>query len=246
MTRNCLVLVVLVLVTILTNAPGQESSRKLSTEPDPAATKLMADTHDSWAHWEDFPGFTGDLEVNLDGKISNGTVQVSPDGKVKVHLAVPAAQSFAQEVLASIVGHRLGQRLNLNAPCVFVDENTTHPLGRAVRVLGDAPGTSYRIRDREVIEVNRLMGNVRYTHIILENRQNKDRKHLTVSFVANMWDAKTGALRRTDTNHQTWERIGRFDLPSAVTRVRAGAENTLEVGKLKLSNLRLGVGSLQN
>src|SRR5262249_48614590 len=159
--------------------------------------------HDSWARWDDFPGFTADLEVNIEGTVSTGHVEVSPSGKVKVEAAAPAAQTFAQEVLVSIVGHRLGQRLDVNAPCVFVDQNAAYPLGRAVHVLGDAPGTSYRIRDRQVLEVNRLMGNVRYTHIILENRRNIDQKHLTISFVANSWDATTGALRRTDTNHQT-------------------------------------------
>jgi hypothetical protein len=251
MNRYCLALVVLIAGAIVINAVGQGTSAKAlepaqekgAAKADPAATKLMSDTHDSWAHWEDFPGFTGDLEVNLDGKISKGQVQVSRDGKVKVQVAVAGAQAFAEEVLVSLVGHRLGQRLDVNAPCAFVDDVTTHPLGRAVHVLKDDPGTTYRIRDREVVEVNRRMGNVRYTHIILENRPNKDKKHLTVSFVANMWDAKTGALRRTDTNHQSWERIGNFDLPVAVTRIRAGADNVLEVGTLKLSNLRVGMGS---
>jgi hypothetical protein len=247
MNRYQLALGGLLAGAILVGALGQETSKKGSepprekgaVQPDAAATKLMSETHDSWARWDDFPGFTGDLEVNIEGTISNGHVEVSPSGKVKLQVAVPAAQSFAQEVLVSIVGHRLGQRLDVNAPCVFVDDNTTYPLGRAVHVLNDAPGTSYRIRDRQVLEVNRLMGNVRYTHIILENRRNVDQKHLTISFVANSWDAATGALRRTDTNHQTWQRIGKFDLPMAVTRVRAGTDNGLQVGTLKLSNLRL-------
>jgi hypothetical protein len=83
------------------------------------------------------------------------------------------------------------------------------------------------------------VGDVRYTHIVLENRLSEDRKHLTVSFVANVRDAKTGALRRTDSNHQTWQRAGRFDPPEAVTRIRAAGDDRLEVGVLKLSNAKL-------
>lgn len=242
----CFALVMLVISAIPLNAPGQEISKKANEgadKADPAATKLMSDTHSSWAHWEDFPGFTADLEVNQDGKIAKGSVQVSPQGKVTLDLAAPGARSWAKEVLVSIVGHRLGQRLDVNTPCAFVDDDKSHPLGRAVRVIGDPPGTSYRIRDQQVIEVNRLMNGMRYTHIVLENRQNKDKKHLTTSFAANMWDAKSGALLRTDFNHQTWDRIGKFDVPVAVTRITSQGNSKLEIGTLKLSNIKLTAAS---
>ncbi|QDU95695.1 DUF3386 family protein [Lignipirellula cremea] len=160
----------------------------------------------------------------------------------ELKLPAPAAETFAKAILNSIVGHRLDRRLDVGEPCAFVDEVTNHPLGRAVRVLKDGPGTNYRIRDKEVIQVNRTMGGVRYTHTILENEHNVDMKHLTVAYVADLWDAKTGALVRTDTNHQTWIRVGKFDLPEVVTRIRATPDHGLEVGTLKLSNLKLGVG----
>ena len=179
MNRSFLLPVLFLAVTgpILVNSLAQETSSKSlesrpenkNLKPDAAATKLMSDTHDHWAHWDDFPGFAADVEVNLNGDLSKGRVQVSPKGKVELQLPGTAPESFAKEVLVSIVGHRLGQRLDVDEPCAFLDEVVTHPLGRAVRVLKDDPGTSYRIRDKQVIQVNRSIGNTLYTHTILEN-----------------------------------------------------------------------------
>ena len=68
---------------------------------------------------------------------------------------------------------------------------------------------------------------------------------MTVAYVANMWDAKTLAhfLRTDATCTKGGNASGQFDLPEAVTRIRSGGDNALEVGTLKLSNLKLGVGS---
>ncbi|QDU95659.1 hypothetical protein [Lignipirellula cremea] len=93
-----LALVMFVTVSTLENSWAQETSKKplesqpegKPLQPDAAATRLMSDTHDHWAHWTDFPGVTADVEVNLNGDISRGRVQVSPKGKVELKLTANA------------------------------------------------------------------------------------------------------------------------------------------------------------
>ena len=205
---------------------------------DPAATKLLADARAARATWENFPGFSADVEVNLDGKVTRGQVEVSAKGEVTLKLEKGAAADWARPTLRSIVGHRLDNSADLETPCAFLDDNAHHPLGRAIRVLNDEFHSSYRIRDRQVIVVNRALRDTRFTITVLENRLSAEKKFLPVSYVVNTWAAEGGALRSSAAHHQTWQRVGRFDLPHTATVVTASA-GKLEARALKLSNFRL-------
>jgi hypothetical protein len=198
---------------------------------DPAATKLLADARAARANWDHFPGFTAEVEVNVEGKRSLGKVEVSSKGKVHLDLKGPA-QEWARRMISSIVGHRLDDASTLDTPCAFADDVTEHPMGRAIRVLNDEFHSSYRIRDRQVIEVNRRMADSRFTITVLENRRNAEQKYLPASYVVNTWGLKDGALIRSTTHHNTWQRVGKYDLPLACTIVEASA------GKLVNRTLR--------
>jgi hypothetical protein len=208
--------------------------------PDPAATKLLADARAARANWTNFPGFTADVAVNIDGKVTRGRVTVRHNGKLKLDLGGGNAEKWARGVLGSTVGHRLDDSASLKTPCAFADHDTDHPLGRAVRVLNDEFHSSYRIRDRQIIVVNRQMKEhgVRFTITVLENRQNAEKKYLPACFVVNTWDIKTGSLRRSEAHHQTWTRVGDFDLPRRTTVVTAGTGKQ-EARSITLSNHKL-------
>ena len=126
----------------------------------------------------------------------------------------------------------------LNTPCAFPDDDRDHPLGRAVRVLNDEFHSSYRIRDRQIIVVNRQMGSVRFTITVMENERNAEKQFLPGCFVVNTWDTQTDALRSSSTHRQTWQRIGKYDLPATITVVTATA-GKLEARSLKLTDPKL-------
>ncbi len=214
---------------------GQKKEARLTA--DPAATKLLADARAARANWDDFPGFTADVEVNVEGKRTTGKLEVSSKGKVKLDMQGPE-KDWARRMISSIVGHRLDDGTTLNTPCTFADDVIDHPMGRAIRVLNDEFHSSYRIRDRQVIEVNRRMGETRFTITVLENRQNAEKKYLPASYVVNTWMVKTGALRGSVTHHNTWKRVGKFDLPLACTIVSASA-GKLDNRTLTFSNHKL-------
>jgi hypothetical protein len=219
---------------------GKASGEKSSVKADPAATKLLAEARKARVNWEDFPGFTADLTVNFAGKVSKGKVIVQATGRLKLELTDAAMRSWAQGVLGSTVAHRLDNSAELKTPCAFADDVTDHPLGRAIRVLNDEFHSSYRIRDRQVIVVNREMksAGIRFTITVMENRLNKEKRYLPKNFVVHTWDTKTGALRSSEDHHQTWKRVGKFDLPLATTVVTATAGKVV-ARSLKLSNFQL-------
>jgi hypothetical protein len=204
----------------------------------PAATKLLADARAARALYENFPGFSADIEVNLDGKATRGHVEVSEKGKTNLTLDNPDGVKWAKNSLESIIAHRLSSGPDEETPCAFDDADEHHPLGRAVRVLNDEFHSSYRIRDRQVIVVNRQMPGARFTITVLKNIVTKENKFLPASFIVNTWDAKTNALTSSEAHHQTWQRIGAFDLPKETLSVKATA-NKQESRSLQLSHIRL-------
>jgi hypothetical protein len=186
---------------------------KRGGKPDanPEATKLLADAREARANWVDFPGFTAQVAVNVEGTIHKGTVEV--DSKGKVNLTIDGDEKgWAKAMLASIVGHRMDDGTTLTTPCAFADDVTHHPLGRAIKVLNDEFHSSYRIRDRQVIEVVRQMKDTRFTITVMQNRLNEEKKYLPAHYVVNYWDAKSGALKKSVTHYNTWKRVGKFDL----------------------------------
>ena len=79
---------------------------------------------------------------------------------------------------------------------------------------------------------------VRFTIVVMENRLNEEQQYLPAHFVVNTWDVATGTLKSSETNHQTWQRVGSFDLPATVRTVTATA-GKLETRTLTLSNHKL-------
>jgi hypothetical protein len=182
-------------------------------EANPEATKLLADAREARANWVDFPGFSAKVAVNVEGTIHKGTVEV--DSKGKVNLTIDGDEKgWAKAMLASIVGHRMDDGTTLTTPCAFADDVVHHPLGRAIKVLNDEFHSSYRIRDRQVIEVVRQMKDTRFTITVMQNRLNAEKKYLPAHYVVNYWDAKSGALKKSVTHYNSWKRVGKFDLPA--------------------------------
>jgi uncharacterized GH25 family protein len=210
---------------------------KARPREDPEASKLLTEARGTRAVWNDFPGFTADVVANVDGKPATGKLEVSAKGKATLTLEGPAAE-WARATLKSTVAHRMPGGASQETPCAFPDEVTDHPLGRAVRVLNDEFHSSYRIRDRQILVVNRRMGGSRFTITVIENKQNEEKKYLPAVYVVNTWDPKTEALKSSVTHHETWVRVGKFDLPATLLAVRASA-GKLEAKSLKLSNHRL-------
>jgi hypothetical protein len=215
------------------------AGEKTKTSADAAATKLLADARAARALYHDFPGFSADVEVNLDGKVTRGQVEVSGKGKVALKMDNAAAEKWAKGTLASTISHRLDNGApEEDTPCDFVDNDEQHPLGRAIHAIDDDLHSSYRIRDRQVIVVNRQMPGSRFTITVVENVRSREKKFLPTCFVVNTWNTKTDALTSSETHHQTWQRVGAFDLPKDTLTVKATA-GKLESRGLKLSNVRL-------
>jgi hypothetical protein len=212
---------------------------------DPAATKLLAEARAARAVWKNFGGFKADIAVNDNGAVHKGAVEVSATGKVALKLnAGEELQKWTRREIASLVAHRLPGTETLKTPCAFLDsKDQHHPLGRAVRVLNDELHSSYRIRDRQIIEVNRTGKEGRFTITVLESQLNKDKQFLPISYVFDSWDPKTGQIANAVAEHLTWQHVGGFDMPATqliVTTSASGRDSRL----ITFSNIAVPTGRL--
>ncbi len=215
-----------------------------AAQEDPAATKLLADARAARAVWRNFPGFAADLAVNHDGRVTKANVTVDAKGKVQLDMEDGDLKNWARRQVASLVAHRLPGATELSTPCAFADQVLDHPQGRAIRVLNDELHSSYRIRDRQILEVNRSMGETRFTITVLDNMWTKEKQCLPLAYVVNTWDVKSGQLRSSSAHHDTWTRLGDFDLPVTIGVVTA-TPGQLESRSLTFSNHRLGGNGAQ-
>ena len=216
------------------SAPGE-------AKPDAAATKLLADARAARAEWAHFPGFTADVEVNLNGQVFHGKIQVDAKGKVTFQDLDPTAEKWAKPMLSSVVAHRLSGAADLETPCCFVANDVHHPLGREIRVLTDELHSSYRVKDRQIMVVNRVMKESRFSITMQENRENAEGKFLPANYIVHYWDNSTGELQRTEAHTQAWKRLEYFDLPAFERVITAGKE--LTVRSATLTNHKLLPGT---
>lgn len=232
----------------LTLCIGDENKAAPAEEPveDEAASRLLSQARAARAFWQDFPGFEADMEINRDGQVQRGTLRVDERGKIRFD-GVADPDGWANRILASLVGHRMDNSAEKETPCAFDDHDERHPLGRAIRVLTGELHSSYRIRDNQIIVVNRTMNGSRFTITVLENVLNENGKYLPTNYLVNYWDAKTNALQRSEGHHQSWKRLGDYDLPVTVrvtTAVSGTGENApLSTRSITLSKHRLAAAA---
>jgi hypothetical protein len=185
------------------------------TEAEPAALKLFQDAIAHRAAWANFPGFSAEVTAHVDGRSAKGEVTISPNGDVSVSTFEEIVGPWVKDQLDFLVLHRLAAPSSgkKTTPIVYFGDDGHHPLGRLVVFQGGKFASSYRVKDSQLMVVNRNMGKTNMTITILENDKNADGKVLPRSYTVQYWDAATGQLKGTEAIHERWTRADGLDVP---------------------------------
>lgn len=223
----------------LAGAPRVELAAASKTAPEPGspeAVELLRRARAARAVWENFAGFSADVTVTIDGATQQGTLKVDDSGVATVEVADKSLKDWAEQVVESLVQHRLPTRFADEKP-TFADEPAGHPLGRKI-LLGDADYQSaYRIQDDMITEVNRRAGPTHFTISVLETERNKDNKYLPRVVTLTTWDDAEKVVSAT-TVLNTWTRAGSYDVPQRQFEVQT-APGSRSVREITFSNYRL-------
>jgi hypothetical protein len=201
------------------------------------AGQVLAAARGHRAVWNDFPGFCANMDVWFDGTHAAGEILVNKSGQVEFKGLEQLGEGFVDRHLSSLVMHRLAGR-QFDEKASF-EEDDHHVLGRRLRLADDRMGSVYRIRDDVITEVNRIMGNKRFTISVLDVSRNDEGKYLPRVFTVSYWDTATGKLESSETVFHDWKRVGRFDLPRSLVVVSAGDGGKRQVLKVGFSDHQL-------
>jgi uncharacterized protein DUF3386 len=210
-------------------------------DADPAAVTLFEEALAARAQWRDFPGFTARITGDLDGRRFGGTVTIDDKGEVTFSdddsSRAESVSGWVEAQLDSLVLHRLPRQSSPDRPkpvLRFAPARDDHPLGRLLIFEGGRFASSYRIRDKQIMVVNRHLGKENLTITALENERNAEGLFLPRGYVVHYWESGTGRLLRTETVRDRWQRVGSWDLP-ADHEVTTATDAGLSVRRFTLS-----------
>jgi hypothetical protein len=204
-----------------------------------SAPALLKRARDARAVWQQFPGFRARLDLDLPGYTGQGDLTVTRDGQIQLS-GFPTGGDLKQVegYLDSLVQHRLADT-GADENVEYAAENESHPLGRLLRFKGDEElHSTYRVRGDVITEVNREMGDTRFSIAVLAVHRTVDKRNLPEVFTVSFWKKPTGMLERSETHVNRWVRVGRFDLPERIELLRATNGGTTSM-RITLSDHQL-------
>ena len=181
----------------------------------------------------DFAGFRAELRIRLDENEHSGTILFRPPNTLEVRLEEKEVRRSVEETLRSMIFHRMPpRRRNSSEPKrpLRLAPRDGHRLGRKV-FLGDGYESSYRIRDNQILEVDRQMGDTHLVITVMENQLTPKGRQLPRHFLVTLFDGKTGALKSASAVKDEYvEMEGNF-LPKRrqMTRTQIGRTQNLDI-----------------
>ncbi len=205
------------------------------------ACDLFRTAYENRYTWDsNFPGYTADLELTQGEEAFTGKIRVSADLSVEISgIDDETVRESVYNQLRDIITHR--KRANFETAH---GKNTftlgeTDPNG-AIEILvqGDAMGSNYKVRGREISQVSRVMGPVAFTINTQESLQTPD-GYISTQYHAIFRHAKTGELKGKRDFREIYEKVGNYYLPSCQTIVAIDAGTGQTTTEFKFKNFRL-------
>ncbi|HYE75857.1 MAG TPA: DUF3386 family protein [Blastocatellia bacterium] len=231
-------------LSLLTLNAAAQAPTTESRKADPEAWNLLKSARETR---EIIPRsvkeITAELVFNEDGQIKRGTVSYDIQNRavVKMEGLSEEAKAWVDDQVNSILAHRRDGDFSKGDgrhPITFAaNDNENSPLGRRIE-LHDSLKSSYRIKNNKVVEVDRTMGNDHFVISVLETTPTSNGKYLPRHFVVNYFDAKTGALNRSESFTDEYQKVDHVWLPASRRIIKANA-GTLTVRTIEFRNAKV-------
>jgi len=210
------------------------------TPDDPRARQLLQHAFENTARWpHGFGGFVADLRINVNGEESTGTVTVKSAKDIDVALPSEELLKWAQGQIGMIAQHRGPRNFDESDGkyhLAFAGEEN-HPQGPRIS-LGDSMGSSYRIKDDRITQINRKMPHVAFTINIEHSVLTQEKKHLTTHYTVYYYSPRDGSLANVESFSDSHIRVGNADLP-ATRRIISYEKGKMVTRTISFANHRL-------
>lgn len=188
---------------------------------------------------ESFPGFTADVTVRQGDETYTGKVRVDSDFTVEVtDIADEKVKESIYTQIRDVVTHRKRNSFEQSHGKHTFEAGDRDETG-AIEILvgGDAMGSNYKIRDREVCQVSRVMGRMAFT---IDHQESLDTGS---GYVSTRYDAvfrnpQSGEILREMSFEDTYEPIGNYYLMTRQV-IHATAQGEQTTTQFEFSNIKL-------
>ena len=173
---------------------------------------------------KDFHGFRSKLTVRMDGKAHHGACLFRVPGTLEIALNGGKAPRVVEAAVRNMLMHRVPSSTSVTTEARY-GEPDAHSLGRKV-LLDDKYQSAYRIKDRQILEVDRTMPEFRRVLTVLETRTTASGRYLPRHVFAVVVDNDSGSIREAWTYITRFQEIGGNYLPHSRHVIRAGKGRT--------------------
>lgn len=213
---------------------------------DREAWTLLKSAHDSRQVLpDDFKGFDAKLNLTVNDKSYDGTIKFrNKKNGTKIDLTGPDKEDmdWLKDKLISMIGHRRGgdfSKRDGRHKITFAKKDKTNWQGTLVK-LNDRLKSSYRIRNKKVMEVTRSVGKTTFTISVIQTKEADPGKYLAHHFLVTYRDTKSGAIKQVDGFRDKYKKIAGCWLPLKRTVITIEPENkTPKIRRIKLTELKL-------
>ena len=206
--------------------PVQSHGGTDGDEPDAAILLERARAHRETLSAE-FPGFRSKLVVRKDGELHEGRMTFRPPVTLDVEFGDAAVRKSLKRTVRSLLSHRMAPTRSGNTEdrTITYGEKDSHPLGRRI-FLGDKYGSSYRIHDNRILEVDRNMEDSRLLITVMETETTPLGRYLPTHFFVATFDKESGAVKHSSAYRDAYQQVGGEYLPRSRRIVSTAAGRT--------------------
>lgn len=212
-----------------------------SMTQDNQAKKIFQTAYENRYTWDsNFPGYTTELELTDGDQTYTGHIRVNPD--LSVEVTGIEDEKMAENVynhMRDVITHRkrssFEQAHGKNSFSLGEKDNTG-----AVEILveGDAMGSNYKVRGKEISQVSRVMGPMAFT---INTNESLDTGvgYISTGYNAIFRDSKTDDLRAKREFKETYEKFGSYFLPTHQLIETIDKDGTKTTTEFKFHNTKL-------
>lgn len=209
--------IILLITSIL---PSVFADERAVAHPVSATQLLQHSRENREVFSRDFPGFTSELVVRLDGAVYRGTCRFRPPGDLAIEVPGGKVPDLVTRTVRSMLMHRVPSD-RATAQAAAYGEPDEHSLGRKI-VLADSYESVYRIRDRRMLQVDRRLSDFRRVLTVLETETTDSGRYLPRHVFAVVLDKDTGSIREAWTYVNRFQRVAGEYLPLSRHVIRSG------------------------
>ncbi|OLP17222.1 hypothetical protein BST81_17930 [Leptolyngbya sp. 'hensonii'] len=178
------------------------------------AREIFQAAYENRYTWDtNFPGFSADVHLKQDDQVFTGKVRVTGDLKVEVlDVADDRAKEEIKQLVESVVTHRVRRSFEqAHGKNTFSLGQTDKTGAVEILVQGDAMGSNYKVRNREISQVSRVMGPTAFT---IDHKATLDtgEGYVSIRYDAVFRSSQTDELLAEKKFEDTYEKIGNYYL----------------------------------